>query len=98
MRNERSIAGPGVVLADDDLAAHAYLGVPGRAPVIVGTFVSSGQVSNCAGGVAIAAARRDPARAAAAERGGYAVILHDADGVTVVLNEPLMREQSGISP
>jgi hypothetical protein len=30
--------------------------------------------------------------------GGYAVILHDADGVTVVLNEPLLREQFGISP
>ena len=74
-----------------------HLGVPGRAPVIVGTFVSSGQVSNRAGGVAIAAARRDPARALLNVE-GYAVILHDADGVTVVLDEPPLREQFGISP
>jgi hypothetical protein len=29
---------------------------------------------------------------------GYAVLAHDADGVTVLLDEPLLREQFGISP
>jgi hypothetical protein len=29
---------------------------------------------------------------------GYAVLMHDPDGVTVVLDEPLLREQFGLSP
>jgi hypothetical protein len=29
---------------------------------------------------------------------GYAVLAHDADGVTVLLDGPLLREQFGISP
>jgi hypothetical protein len=29
---------------------------------------------------------------------GYAVLMHDPDGVTVVLDEPLLREQFGVSP
>jgi hypothetical protein len=29
---------------------------------------------------------------------GYAVLMHDADGMTVLLDEPLLREQFGLSP